>query len=195
MGSKTKTEKRKDNLDVPKESSDESGEDVEEIKGQLEKEKEKVETTLSKMKYLQADFDNYQKRTNREVEQLLRIGSERIILRLLDILDNLKRATESHNDELATTGVLDGILMIRDDVKGLLESEGVKEIETLGKKFDPALHEAVSFREMSDLDEGSIISEARKGYLLHEKVVRTSMVEVARKVRIVDSDESEDHVD
>ncbi len=195
MGSKTKTEKRKDNLDVPKESSDESGEDVEEIKGQLEKEKEKVETTLSKMKYLQADFDNYQKRTNREVEQLLRIGSERIILRLLDILDNLKRATESHNDELATTGVLDGILMIRDDVKGLLESEGVKEIETLGKKFDPALHEAVSFREMSDLDEGSIISEARKGYLLHEKVVRTSMVEVARKVRIVDSDESEVHVD
>lgn len=195
MGSKTKTEKRKDNLDVPKESSDESGEDVEEIKGQLEKEKEKVETTLSKMKYLQADFDNYQKRTNREVEQLLRIGSERIILRLLDILDNLKRATESHNDELATTGVLDGILMIRDDVKGLLESEGVKEIETLGKKFDPALHEAVSFREMSDLDEGSIISEARKGYLLYEKVVRTSMVEVARKVRIVDSDESEVHVD
>jgi len=195
LGSKTKTEKRKDNLDVPKESSDESGEDVEEIKGQLEKEKEKVETTLSKMKYLQADFDNYQKRTNREVEQLLRIGSERIILRLLDILDNLKRATESHNDELATTGVLDGILMIRDDVKGLLESEGVKEIETLGKKFDPALHEAVSFREMSDLDEGSIISEARKGYLLHEKVVRTSMVEVARKVRIVDSDESEVHVD
>ena len=195
MGSKTKTEKRKDNLDVPKESSDESGEDVEEIKGQLEKEKEKVETTLSKMKYLQADFDNYQKRTNREVEQLLRIGSERIILRLLDILDNLKRATESHNDELATTGVLDGILMIRDDVKGLLESEGVKEIETLGKKFDPALHEAVSFREMSDLDEGSIISEARKGYLLHEKVVRTSMVEVARKVRIVDSDESEVHID
>jgi len=195
LGSKTKTEKRKDNLDVPKESSDESGEDVEEIKGQLEKEKEKVETTLSKMKYLQADFDNYQKRTNREVEQLLRIGSERIILRLLDILDNLKRATESHNDELATTGVLDGILMIRDDVKGLLESEGVKEIETLGKKFDPALHEAVSFREMSDLDEGSIISEARKGYLLHEKVVRTSMVEVARKVRIVDVDESEVHVD
>jgi len=48
---------------------------------------------------------------------------------------------------------------------------------------------------MSDLDEGSIISEARKGYLLHEKVVRTSMVEVARKVRIVDSDESEVHVD
>ncbi|MEE9134255.1 MAG: nucleotide exchange factor GrpE [Nitrososphaerales archaeon] len=195
MGSKTKNEKENDNLDVQKESSDQSREEVEELKGQLEQEKVKVETTMSKMKYLQADFDNYQKRTSREVEQLLRIGSERIILRLLDILDNLKRATESQKDELATTGVLDGILMIRDDLKELLESEGVKEIETLGKKFDPALHEAVSFREMTDLDEGIIISEARKGYLLHDKVVRTSMVEVTRKVRIVDTDESQVHED
>lgn len=195
MSSKTKNEKENDNLDVLKESSDQSLEEVEELKGQLEQEKVKVETTMSKMKYLQADFDNYQKRTSREVEQLLRIGSERIILRLLDILDNLKRATESQKDELATAGVLDGILMIRDDLKELLESEGVKEIETLGKKFDPALHEAVSFREMTDLDEGSIISEARKGYLLHDKVVRTSMVEVTRKVRIVDTDDSEVHED
>ncbi len=193
MSPNVKNEKEKDSPEILKESRDKSLEDVEELKGKLEQEEVKVETTLSKMKYLQADFDNYQKRTNREVEQLLRIGSERIILRLLDILDNLKRATESHNDELANIGVLDGIMMIRDDVKELLESEGVKEIETLGKKFDPAIHEAVSFREMSDLDEGSIISEARKGYLLHEKVVRTSMVEVARKVRIVDTDASEVH--
>ncbi len=193
MSSKTKNEKEKDSPEILKESRSKSREDVEELKGQLEQERVKVDTTLSKMKYLQADFDNYQKRTNREVEQLLRIGSERVILRLLDILDNLKRATETHNDELATIGVLDGVMMIRDDVKELLESEGVKEIETLGKKFDPAIHEAVSFREMSDLDEGSIISEARKGYLLHEKVVRTSMVEVARKVRIVDTDASEVH--
>ena len=195
MSSKTKNKKENDKLDVLKESSDQSREEVEELKGQLEQEKVKVETTMSKMKYLQADFDNYQKRTSREVEQLLRIGSERIILRLLDILDNLKRATESQKDELATTGVLDGILMIRDDLKELLESEGVKEIETLGKKFDPVLHEAVSFRAMTDLDEGIVISEARKGYLLHDKVVRTSMVEVTRKVRIVDTDESGVHVD
>lgn len=193
MSSNTKNEKEKDSPEILKESRGKSRKDVEELKGQLEQEKVKVDTTLSKMKYLQADFDNYQKRTNREVEQLLRIGNERIILRLLDILDNLKRATESHNDELSTIGVLDGIMMIRDDVKELLKSEGVKEIETLGKKFDPTLHEAVSFREMSDLDEGSIISEVRKGYLVHEKVVRTSMVEVARKVRIVDTDASEVH--
>lgn len=193
MSSNTKNEKENDSPEILKESRGKSRKDVEELKGQLEQEKVKVDTTLSKMKYLQADFDNYQKRTNREVEQLLRIGSERIILRLLDILDNLKRATESHNDELATIGVLDGIMMIRDDVKELLKSEGVKEIETLGKKFDPTLHEAVSFREMSDLDEGSIISEVRKGFMLHEKVVRTSMVEVARKVRIVDTDASEVH--
>lgn len=193
MSSNTKNEKKNDSPEILKESKGKSRKDVEELKGQLEQEKVKVDTTLSKMKYLQADFDNYQKRSNREVEQLLRIGSERIILRLLDILDNLKRATESHNDELATIGVLDGIMMIRDDVKELLKSEGVKEIETLGKKFDPTLHEAVSFREMSDLDEGSIISEVRKGYLVHEKVVRTSMVEVARKVRIVDTDASEVH--
>jgi len=193
LSSNTKNEKEKDSPEILKESRGKSRKDVEELKGQLEQEKVKVDTTLSKMKYLQADFDNYQKRTNREVEQLLRIGNERIILRLLDILDNLKRATESHNDELSTIGVLDGIMMIRDDVKELLKSEGVKEIETLGKKFDPTLHEAVSFREMSDLDEGSIISEVRKGYLVHEKVVRTSMVEVARKVRIVDTDASEVH--
>jgi len=195
LSSKTKKERGNDNLEVPKEASDKSREEVDELKSQLEQEKVKVDTTLSKMKYLQADFENYQKRMNREVEQLLRIGSERIILRLLDIFDNLERATQAHNNEFSTTDVLDGILMIRDDVKELLESEGIKEIETLGKKFDPAFHEAVSFREMSDLDEGSIISEARKGYLLHEKVVRTSMVEVARKVRIVDTDESEVHVD
>ena len=185
-------------MDNPKaidESIGKPREEVEDLKRLLEQEKVKVETTLNKMKYLQADFDNYQKRMNHEVEQLLRIGTERIILRLLDIFDNLERATEAHNNKTGTTGVLDGILMIRDEVKELLEREGIKEIETLGKKFDPAFHEAVSFREKSDLEDGSIISEARKGYLLHEKVVRTSMVEVARKVRIVDTDESEVHVD
>ncbi len=194
MSSKAKKEEV-DNSEVLDEPTDKSRDEVDELKRQLEQEKVKVETTLSKMKYLQADFDNYQKRMNREVEQLLRIGSERIILRLLDIFDNLERATEAHNNETGTNGVLDGILMIRDEVKELLEREGIKEIKTLGRKFDPAFHEAVSFREMSDLEDGSIISEARKGYLLHEKVVRTSMVEVARKVRIVDTDESEVHVD
>ncbi|MCH8022539.1 MAG: nucleotide exchange factor GrpE [Thaumarchaeota archaeon] len=193
MSSRAKKEEV-DNPEVLDESSDKSGE-VEELKRQLEQEKLKVEATMSKMKYLQADFDNYQKRMNREVEQLLRIGGERIILGLLDIFDNLERAIEAHDKKTGTTGVFDGILMIRNEVKELLDREGIKEIETLGKKFDPVFHEAVSFREMSDLEEGSIISEARKGYLLHEKVVRTSMVEVARKVRIVDVDESEVHVD
>ena len=194
MSSETEKE-AVDNPEVQDEGNDESRKEVKELKKELEEEKGRVETTLSKMKYRQADLDNYQKRMNREVEQLLRTGSERIILKLLGILDDFERAIEAHKDETGKTSVLDGILMIRDEIKGLLEVEGVKEIETLGKKFDPTFHEAISFREDPDVEDGIIILEVRKGYLLHEKVIRTSMVEVARKVRIVDVDESEIPVD
>ncbi|MFQ6011695.1 MAG: nucleotide exchange factor GrpE, partial [Nitrososphaerales archaeon] len=170
-------------------------EEVEELRGELEQEKQKVEETLSKMKYLQADFDNYQKRMNREIGQLLQTGSEKLILKLLGILDDFERAIEAHNKEGGNTGVLDGIMMIRDGIKDLLREEGIKEIETADKRFDPTFHEAVSFREIPNVEDGTILSEVRKGYLLHEKVIRTSMVEVARKVRIVDVDESEVPVD
>jgi len=131
---------------------------------------------LNRMKYLQAEFDNFRKREELERRQFIKYANEDIIVALLSIVDDFGRAIAAAKDEKdkAALKMVDARLM------KVLEERGVKPIDALGKKFNPHLHEAF-LSEESDKEEGTVLEELQKGYMLHEKVIRHSKVKVARK--------------
>lgn len=150
------------------------------LREELKKEKEKAEEHLSKYKYLLADYDNYRKRLDKEADIRVRHEVEKFMLRLLDLHDDYVRAVEvvKKSDNTTIINGLEGVLKKLDDI---LTEEGIMEIEALGKPFDPNLHEAMSFVDSAELPENTITMEIRKGYMLNNRVIRPSLVEVSKR--------------
>jgi molecular chaperone GrpE len=130
---------------------------------------------------LAADFDNYKKRVRQDQSELVQHANADLIGRLLPVVDNFHRVIES-----AAPGVddawLKGIQLTLQQLDELLASQGVSPIESVGKPFDPTLHEAIGHEESDEHAEDTVVSEVRKGYRLHERVVRPALVRVARPV-------------
>lgn len=148
----------------------------------LKDEAQKAQEYWDKLLRLQADFENSRKRLEKERLDFLKFANEGIILELLNILDDLERAVElaqeKHQDQAA---FLKGVEMILTHIYGLLKNNGVKPIEAAGKPFDPHYHEALMQMENKDLPEHTILEELQKGYLLNERVIRTTKVKVTKK--------------
>jgi molecular chaperone GrpE len=127
-----------------------------------------------------AEFANYKKRVERESEEVRqRIASE-IILRYLNIMDDLERAIDNAPDEQDMLEWVSGIELIYQKFGALLEAEGVEPIETEGERFDPNLHEAISYEESEEYEGGSIIAVTQSGYKLGDRIIRPAMVRVAK---------------
>ncbi len=154
---------------------------ITELTNHLETEKVNSEDYLSRLKYLQADFENFEKRINREREDIVKMSSERIITKLLSLQDDLESAVLESQKMKVSDRFTKGLRLILINLQDILRQEGVIEIDAIGKVFDPSKHEATSFLESEKLNENTIVSELRKGYLLNGKVIRPSMTEVARK--------------
>lgn len=142
------------------------------------------ELAESKDKYIRlvAEFDNARKRSDRERSEFVKYANEGLIADFLTILDDLDRvviAANANHQDYQT--FLKGVEMVMAKIHELLRKNNVKPIEAVGKKFDPHSHE-VLMQEPSDQDEGMVIEELQKGYLLGERVVRTSKVKVAVKL-------------
>ncbi|MDR3269894.1 MAG: nucleotide exchange factor GrpE [Peptococcaceae bacterium] len=134
---------------------------------------------LQNWQRLQAEFDNYRKRTQREREELLRYASERLVKTLLSVLDNFERALTSAQTHSDFQGFAQGVEMIFRQFSDVLAKEGLQVIETQGQTFDPSLHEAIFREESGTYPENTILEEVQKGYLLKDKVIRHSMVKVS----------------
>ncbi len=143
---------------------------------QLEEETKKAKEYLDHLQRLQAEFDNFRKRTEQEKQYIIKQANSELIQKLLVILDSFELAfkTQKKDDEFSK-----GIKLIFSEIYTILEKEGLKKIECLGKKFDPNFHE-VMLQEESDEEEGTIIEELQKGYLLNDKVIRFSKVKVSK---------------
>jgi molecular chaperone GrpE len=156
---------------------------TENFEEQLESEKKRSEDCLNRLKYLQADFENIKKRFDREVEQIRCHCNERIVIQLLDIVDELELAVK--NGEISTQSegsLLEGVEMTLKKLKKVLEQEGAKEIASPeGKCFDPSLHNAIAAVEKEDVAENTVLEQIRSGYVLRGKVIRPSIVRVAIK--------------
>lgn len=129
-----------------------------------------------------AEFDNARKRMDREKLDFVRYANQELLADFLDILDDLERSVEAakanHEDYDA---FLKGIEMVMAHVYDLLKKNDVKPIEAKGKMFDPHCHEALLQEERDDVEEGTVIDEFQKGYMIGDKVIRTNKVKVAKK--------------
>jgi len=147
----------------------------------LEREKERADGYLNRLKYLQADFENYQKRVEREREELVKRGNEELILKLLGVVDDLERAIEASKNSSDKEVLVSGVEMVLKQFQATLAEEGLSQIEAVGKPLDPELHEVITTVETDQYPENIIVRVLRKGYKLNGKVIRPSMVEVATK--------------
>ena len=153
-------------------------ESVETIKIQLEQEKEKVSSYEKKIQYLLADFENLKKRSEIDIQNRVNSITDGIVLKFLEIYDDFVRARDALSKQGTNTEGLDAILKNMDTF--LVEFD-VRPIEVVGEIFDPKLHEAISVKEDPTLDDNTIIADFRKGYILKDRVIRPSLVEISKR--------------
>lgn len=165
-------EAAQDSLDQPSFSTDST-----DILGQIEKEnKENYD------KYLRAiaELENFKKRATKERSELLKYAGEHIVTDMLEILDDLDRATQLNPEKMGTPQeVLEGIRMIRGRFAGVLKKHSVESRDATGEKFDPLCHEALSTVPTNDHDPGTVIEQFRKAYFFKDKLIRTAQVVVS----------------
>ena len=147
-----------------------------------QKAKEEADSNMNKLRYLMADFDNYRKRMESQVESKINQGKAELILRFISIHDDLSRAVETAKQGKSETVVIEGLEGILRNVETLFDAEGVKEIETTGTPFDPNIHDAISFKYDDTVPENTVITEIRKGYMISDKVLRPSLVEISKRI-------------
>lgn len=149
---------------------------MEEIVKEKDTLKIQLEETEDRLKRVAAEFDNYKKRSSKEKEEMYSSIMGDVVSNFLPVIDNLEKAVESKTED---EGYKQGVELVLKQFKDVLAANGVKEIETVGKTFDPELHEAVSAVVDEGLGEKEIKEEYRKGYIIGNKVIRHSMVVVA----------------
>lgn len=128
---------------------------------------------------VQAEYDNFKKRTIKEREAARKYQSQDLIQELLPVLDNFERALQVEKTE-ATASIIDGISMVYNQLKDALASQGAEEIPAVGEEFDPNIHHAVMQVEDNDQPSNTVVEELQKGYKLKDRVIRPAMVKVTK---------------
>ena len=151
---------------------------LKEIRVELEKEKAKSEDYLRRLQYLQADFENYGRRVEKEMSDNRQFGNQRLLSDLILVNDELELALREAEESGENPTIVEGVGMVYKRLQSIMSKEGVEKIHSLGSKFNPDLHDA-ALRVVSDKEEGTIVEEIRQGYTLKGKVLRPSIVKVA----------------
>ena len=152
------------------------------LKQELSRITEYSDNNLNKLKYLMADFDNYRKQMEKQVASKVESNKAELLLKFLSIRDDYLRALEMAKQSKSEGVVLEGLEAILKNLDSLFKSEGVMDIETIGTPFDPNIHDAIGFSYRDDLPENTVTAEIRKGYMLYNKVLRPSLVEISKKI-------------
>lgn len=147
-------------------------------KEKKDKKDEQIEELTDRLKRTMAEFENFRKRTDKEKEQMFEVGAKSIIEKILPTVDNFERGLNAVTEEDKNSPFVEGMNMVYKQLLSSLEECGVKQIEALGKEFDPNLHNAVMHEENEELGENIVSEEFQKGYTYRDTVVRYSMVKV-----------------
>ena len=139
-----------------------------------------VEELTNDLKRMTADFANFRKRNEADRTEFAKFAKADLIAKLLDVLDGYDRALSTVPDELKGQPWVEGMWLVERKLRTVLESEGLEPIDSLGKPFDPYLHQAVAYIE-SDEPEGTVIEEHQKAYRLYDRIIRPALVTVAKK--------------
>ncbi|MEZ7765233.1 nucleotide exchange factor GrpE [Gemella sp. 27098_8_92] len=183
------TEEKNENLqeevvEESAENAEETTEVVEEktaeelLQEKIEKLEEEVKASEDKYLRLYAEFENFKRRKNQEIETNNIYKSQKVITEILPSLDNLERALQVDSDNEEVKALRKGVEMVYEGILNVLKTEGVEEVETENVQFDPNIHHAVMQGEESDKESGVILDTFQKGYKLKDRVIRPAMVKV-----------------
>jgi len=162
---------------------------IKELEAKLEaKEKEAVET-YDRLLRASAEFDNYKKRSSREMAEFRKFANQSLIKEMLSVVDNLELAMNSSNGNKAIDkDLLQGLEMTHKEILKVFEKFNVKPIDSKGQPFDPTFHEAVMQEETNDSPKNTVINELQRGYMIHDRLLRPSMVVVAKPKESTDGE-------
>ena len=149
----------------------------EDLKKQLTEKNQKIEELTDTLKRLQAEFENFRKRVDKEKIEFMKYAHADVVANMLPVLDSFEIALKNTNDK---EKFVEGMKMIYAQLYSVLEAEGLKPIKATGEKFNPYYHE-VLMKEDSDKPEETVLEEFQKGYLLNDKVLRHSKVKISGK--------------
>ena len=128
----------------------------------------------------QAEMDNMKKRFQREKLELSKFSNESLIKQLLPVIDNLEKAISHSEDENSLDVLREGIKLTLKGLVDSLKKAGLEEVKAVGRTFDPHFHEAVSGREDKNVEDGTVLEELQRGYILNERLIRPAMVIVSK---------------
>ncbi|WP_078577121.1 nucleotide exchange factor GrpE [Salipaludibacillus agaradhaerens] len=166
-----------DNIDEDIQSDEEEKSENDESDDMQELERKLADAT-NRMLRIQADYDNFRRRTKQEKESAAKYRSQSLAEKLLPALDNFERGMMITPQEEETKSLLQGMEMVYRQLKDALAEEGIEPIETVGKPFDPHYHQAVMQVETDEFESNVVVEEMQKGYQLKDKVIRPAMVKV-----------------
>jgi molecular chaperone GrpE len=183
------TESVESNVAPPVEESAPPDVQVQELEAALARKTQECDATRDQLLRLMADFDNYRKRTTRQSEEARQFAIADLVIALLPGIDNLERAQSAAAEDLAPSSAMiaEGVSMVLRQLKDALGKVGVREVQTQGLSFDPTHHEAVDMVSVPASEDGMIVAEVQRGYLLHERLLRPAKVVVGRAERNVNS--------
>ena len=171
--------------EIPAEDESSQGEEEEEdelakVNKDLEEKNEENAELKSHIQRLQADFDNFRKQNDKQKQDLIKYANEGLIIKFLDVYEDMERALENSKTEKE---LREGLELIYSKMKSTLEKEAVEEIPAVGEKFDPFKHEALLTVDSPDHENNEIVDELMKGYTLKDKVIKYSKVRVCKKAK------------
>jgi len=180
------SEKPLEELDQAKDKVGQLQRQLQEAMKQKAESEKKASEYLERLMRLQADTENIQKITKRQLETVTSQASERLLLKLLPSLDALRQAVKitNSNDSLPREEIAVGLKMLQEQLARALETEGLQEIQAEGESLDPELHEVVGYVETDEKPENTVLEEVRKGYKLNGKAIRTSLVVVSKRPKL-----------
>ena len=171
------------NLENLDENVDSEEEDIKETEEDILK--EEIRTLKEEKIRVLAEMENLRKRFEREKIDSIKYGSVNFARDILSPGDNLERALSAINQEeehpQSIKNLIEGLLMVKKELSTALEKNGITKIDSLDKKFDPNLHQAMMEIENNDLDEGIVVQEIQTGYMMHDRLLRPAMVGVSKK--------------
>lgn len=157
-------------------------EDLAALKEELHEARRSSDNNLNRLKYMMAEFDNYRKQMEKQIDSRIESGKAELLVKFLSLRDDYLRALEMAKQSKSETVVIEGLEGILKNFDSLLRSEGVMEIETIGTPFDPNVHDAIGFSHQDEIEENIVTKEIRKGYMFNNKVLRPSLVLISRKI-------------
>ncbi|WP_223067248.1 nucleotide exchange factor GrpE [Paenibacillus caui] len=168
------------NVDVNEVEAEAGGAADDRSSAELEQLRAEAEEHKQRLLRVQADYDNFRRRTQKEKEELGKYASAKLVGELLPVFDNFDRALAAAKPEQGEqSSFVKGVEMIFRQFEGVLKAEGLTPMETVGQPFNPEYHQAIMQVESDEYEEGIVVEELQKGYLLKDKVIRPAMVKVS----------------